>query len=650
MPKSDPGSTPDLARGQSPATIDATSFPDAINHQLQRVLSSESFIHSPQLCRFLRYIVEQEIAAQADQLKEYVLGVQVFSKGESFDPRIDTVVRTEARRLRGKLVEYYQAEGRNDTIEISLPKGGYRAIFHARSNAANSTAVHIPVMWVAIGVCLTMTIALAAVYWLWIRGKNSDSVQLRAIAVLPLENLSADPAQEYFSDGMTDALITDLAKIGGLRVISRTSVLQFKKTSKPISEVARQLGVGYVVEGTILRAGDRVRITAQLIAVPNERHLWAETYERPGSDVLSLQGEIARTVAGQVKIRLTAQERARLIAGRISPEAHDLYLKGRFYWHTRDTEKLQKSIEYFKQAIDKEAKYALAYAALSDSYSVLSGRFDGQRKKDFLIQAHQAANRALELDEKLGEAHASLAVSADDWDWSKAEQELRSAIELSPSYSTAHQWLSGILINTGRFEGGLSESRRARDLDPLSPGVHSQLGWCLYQARQYDAAIRQLRDTVELFPDFVQPYIHLGMAYSAAGMHRESIDIFQKLVGMTRGAPAVAALLAHAHARSGDKTQSKRLLNEYGNRTDITPVVLALLHMDVGDNEHALEWLGKGVAQHSMYIEELKVEPLYDSLRSDRRFTALLRSMNLVDRGFLFKINHFPSEITVASP
>jgi TolB-like protein/tetratricopeptide (TPR) repeat protein len=572
--------------------------------------------------------VEQEIAGHGEELKEYVLAIDVFRKDGSFDPRVDTVVRTEARRLRQKLTEYYQSEGRNDAVEIILPKGSYRAVFQARpevrSPSPRPKTRHDSLRWStpAIGILL----AVAGAYWLWTRAERADQVRYPSIAVVPLENLSADPEEEYFADGMTDALVTDLAKIRGLSVISRTSIMQYKRTKKRVLEIGRELKADYVVEGTVTRAGDRVRITAQLIAVPTDRHLWADSFERAGRDVLGLQGEIARAIATQVNVRLTPQEQARLGARPVSFEARELYLKGRFNWQTRDTDRLLKSVEYFKQAIGKEPGYALAFAGLADSYFVLENRTD---RPDLLALGCEASKKAVELDDNLGEAHAALANCADDWAWSQREREYRRALELSPGYATAHAWYGGLLINTGRFEAGLAEMLRALELDPLSPHQRLALGWGLYATRHYDQAIAQNRQTLEVFPDFIQSYLHLGLAYTAKGMYPEAIEILEKAMKLTAGAPPVATLLAHAHARAGHTSPAGQLLDHFSKRKGINPLLFGLLYMDTGDNDRAFEWLDRAVAQRSQFSDELKVEPMFEPLHSDPRWALLLRKMNL---------------------
>jgi TolB-like protein/Tfp pilus assembly protein PilF len=608
---------------------------DAIRSELEKTLSSKIFVSSPQLCRFLRFLVEQEIAGHGEELKEYVLAIEVFRKDHSFDPRVDTVVRTEARRLRQKLLEYYQSEGQDDPVEIILPKGSYRAVFQARQEVLSPSPASLPSTapgptraiygrWIA--PMIAILLAAAGGYLLWMRVQRAGRMRPPSIAVVPLENLSADSEQEYFADGMTDALITDLAKIRSLSVISRTSTMQYKKTKKPVQEIGRDLTVDYVVEGTITRAGDRVRITAQLIATATDRHLWADSFERAGRDVLGLQGEIARAIANQVHIRLTPGEQARLDTRPASFEAHDLYLKGRFEWQTREMDRLYKSIGYFQQAISREPGYALSFAGLADAYFALENRTG---RRDFWLRGCEASKKAVELDDGLGEAHAALAGCADDWAWSEREREYRRAIELSPGYASAHSWLGGLLINSGRLEEGLAEMRRAAEFDPLSPHNRVALAWALYMTRHYDESIAQNRQTVEVFQNLPEAYLHLALAHTAKGMHSEAIEILEKAMKLTGGAPPVAALLAHARAKAGDTSPARRVLEDFKKSQGTNPLLFGLLYMDTGDIDRAFEWLGRAVEQRSRFSEEIKVEPMYEPLHSDPRWGVLLRKMNL---------------------
>jgi TolB-like protein/Tfp pilus assembly protein PilF len=628
--------SPKLTRDGNLAA-NATLAADTVLHHLKRIVASPSFITSPQLCRFLRFVVAREVGGQGDQLKEYSVGLEVFGKDASFDPRIDPVVRTEARRLRHKLAEYYDNAGQSDEVEIDLPKGGYRPVFSLRP-VAPSLPTSEPIsagflrLKSLIIAALLLAAAIAGVYWLAMRSKPSSAVSpLPSIAVLPLENLSSDPEQEYFSDGMTDELITDLAKIRGLRVISRTSVLRFKKGKRPLAEIAQQLGVDYVVEGTILPAGDRMRITAQLIAARNEHHVWAESYQRNRGDALALQGEVARTIAAQINIRVTPQEQGRLSSRPVQHEAQEHYLKGRFYWHSRDPELVQKSVEYFNQAIARDPGYALAYAGLGDAYQVIASR-GGGLLNDNLERARTAAKKAIELDGNLGEAHACLGgIYISDWNWQDAEREFRKAIELSPSYPTAHSWYGDLLGDLGRTEESLAEARRALELDPLSPGANSFLGVALFNAKQYDPAIRQLQQTVEAFPRMMVAHLYLSLAYAGKRMYPEAIQTAQKVMNLTNGAPDAIGLLGYAQSAAGNKKEAQRLLDDVIARKIDSPFILAGLYMDVGDKERALGWLEKGITEHSHLIEVIKVSPVFAGLHEDAKFTTLLKRMKLVD-------------------
>ena len=392
---------------------------------------------------------------------------------------------------------------------------------------------------------------------------------------------------------MTDALFTDLAKIHGLSVISRTSVMQYKRTKKPVPEIARELKVDYVVEGTVTRVGDRVRISAQLIAAPADRHVWAESYERAGSDILSLQAELAQAIAEQVHVHVTPQEQARLATRPVSLEAQDLYLKGRFNWQTRDTERMLKSIEYFNQAIAREPGYALAFAGLADAYGVLSYRLDRKDYDDPGVRSRQEGTGA---GRQSGRGSRQHGCCLDLWDWSQRERHLRRAVELSPSYPTAHQWLGAILIDLGRDQEGLAEVRRAVELDPLGPSPNYALCMSLYMTRQYDQAIQhclQVAGGVSRIPR--TRTMGWVSRTRAKGMYPQAIAYLEKAMTMTSGAPPVATLLAHARTLAGDPSTARRLIQEYTGRQDITPIFLAALYLDVGDKDHAFEYLDKAV-------------------------------------------------------
>jgi TolB-like protein len=361
---------------------------------------------------------------------------------------------------------------------------------------------------------LGLVLIVAGIGWRlgWLRsGLRPGDVQ--SIAVLPLANLSGDPAQEYFADGTTEELITDLAKISALEVISRTSVMHYKGTQKTVPEIAKELGVDALIEGSVQRAGSRVRITAQLIHAPADRHLWAESYERDVKDVLALQDEVARAIAGEIQIALTPQERTHLASARpINPEAHELYLKGRYQWNKRTEEGLKKGLEFFQQAIREDPSYALAYCGAADTYGILgNNRF--LPGVEAYPKAREATLKALELDQNLAEAHASLGLVLVDYDrdWSAGEREYQRAIELSPSCATAHHWYALALASMGRTDEAIREIELARRLDPLSVRVSSNVGFALYFGRQYDRAIPELLKAIELEPSNDDTHCLLGL-------------------------------------------------------------------------------------------------------------------------------------------
>ncbi len=348
---------------------------------------------------------------------------------------------------------------------------------------------------VVAAVVLTMNVAGLRGRFLRVIGARHGSTvpKIESIAVMPLQNLSGDPEQEYFADGLTDELITDLGKISSLRVISQTSVMRYKGTRKPLPEIARELNVDAVVEGTVERSGSRVRITADLLYAPTDQHLWAEVYESDLQDVLTLQDEVASAIASQIQTRLTPQERARFTHARpVNPEAHDAYLKGLYFWNLRTEQNLKKGIEYFQQAIEKDPAYALAYVGLADSYIVL-GEHGAMASRDAFPRAKAASRKALELDETLGEAHTSLgAAKADyDWDWAGAEEEFKRGIALNPNYATGHHWYADYLSAMGRHKEAIAEIERAQELDPLSFMIDTAVGNLFFFARRYDEAAVQ---------------------------------------------------------------------------------------------------------------------------------------------------------------
>lgn len=460
-------------------------------------------------------------------------------------------------------------------------------------------------------------------------GQNSIS----SVAVLPLLNLSGDPAQEYFADGMTEALTTNLAQIRALRVISRTSAMKYKHTSKSMPEIGRELNVEGVVEGAVSRSHDHVRVTAQLIHALADAHLWAKTYEREIHDVLFLQSEVALAIATEVHIRLTSSEKARLSRSRsVKPEALEAYLMGRYFWSRRTEEALTRAMEYFQKAIQEDSDYAQAYAGLADCYTMLA--WNSMRPpKEALPKGRAAALTALNLDEHLAEAHSSLAVTLmfHDWDWAGAEREFKRSIELNPSYGVARPWYAFELAALGRHMEAGVECQRALGIDPLSMPILASSAFVFYLARQYDRSLDLSRRMLEMdSAGFYQAYFVLGTAYEPKGMWDQAIRAFESAVAISNRNPHMLAGLGHALAASGQTTGAREVLDELRARADrqyIAPFNVAMVFAGLGMKEEALDWLERAYEDRSIWMIFVDAFPLFDRLRPEPRFQALTRRM-----------------------
>jgi serine/threonine-protein kinase len=456
----------------------------------------------------------------------------------------------------------------------------------------------------------------------------------RSLAVLPLENLSGDPEQEYFADGMTEELITQLAQIGALRVISPASVMKYKRAARTIREIGSDLKSDLIVTGSILRSGGRVRITAKLTEAATDSILWAERYERDVGDVLAIQNEVARTVVERIKVKTTVREQARLAKAKtVDPRVYEAYLKGRFYWNKRTPEDLVKGLDYFREAIEKDPTYAPAYAGLADSY-ILLGFYGMLLPGDAFPRAKQAAAKALQLDSELAEAHASLArVTSDyEWQWPSAEREYKRAIELNPSYAVVHQHYGIALIARGRAEEGIVEVKRSLELDPFSMIANLAMGWAHYLTGHYDSAIEQHKRTIELFPASFLAQENLADTYEAKGSHEEAFAAYQRWATAAGMSAETIAALGQAYRSGGMKGYWRKRLEmekQEAEEGNVWFFRLATLHARVGEREQALSWLEKACAEHYDRMIFLKVDPAFDGLRRDPRFSDLLRRVGL---------------------
>lgn len=458
--------------------------------------------------------------------------------------------------------------------------------------------------------------------------------RIQSLAILPLRNLSADPAQEFFADGMTEALITTLGRIRQLRVISRTSVMRFKQSRQPLSAIARELGADAVVEGTIQRSGERVRITARLIDASEDRPLWAESYDREVREVLALQSEIAGRIANEIGVQITRPERSRLDRIRpMKPAIYDEYLQGLYHWNRRTPDRFAKAIAHLDRAIAGDPGFAPAHAALADCYNLLGSVETGALPPRVAMpRARQSALRALALDGDLAQAHASLGHYKlfFDWDWAGAESSFLRAIDLDPSYATAHQWYGIYLMLRGRMDEAIREGNQARLLDPLSLVLQVSLGNRYFYARRYEDAVRLNLQALDLDASFAPAHFHLARAYVAMGRMAEALDHYREALRLSGGSPAIQGFLGHALAKAGQPEEARRILRnlEVAARTRYVPAqAFTAIYVGLGQRERAVAWLHRAYEERSGMMVYLAVDPVADGYRSDPRVAELLRKV-----------------------
>ena len=471
-----------------------------------------------------------------------------------------------------------------------------------------------------------------AAWGLWPRLRHRPApAQIDSVAVLPFENLTGDPEQDYFVDGMTDAVITDLAQVRALRVISRTSVAQYKRANKPLPRIAEELDVDAVVEGTVARSGGRVLITAQVIQAATDRHLWAQSYEREVRDVLALQREVAAAITQPIQVKLQPEEKRRLtqVEAAVRPDAYEAYLKGRFYWSKRSAETTQKAVAFFQEAIERDPAYAPAYSGLSDAYRA----FDVQGlapPRDGMPKAEAAARKALALDDRLAEAHASLAgvLYRYDWDWDGAEREFRLSLELEPNYAEGHRAYAVYLMTVRRNEEAVAQAQRARELSPLSPVINTELGLALARAGRFDEAVDQLRKTLAMDPKFGRARQTLGLAYLEKGDLPRALEYFDTPAGRPQSAGPWVGYLYGISGRRREAQDVLERLETLSHERYVSPQSFAIVHLGLGNKDQAFQWLEKAYEERAFEVLGFSGE-LFDRLSGDPRFQDLLRRMRL---------------------
>ncbi|UCC74139.1 MAG: tetratricopeptide repeat protein [Gemmatimonadota bacterium] len=487
---------------------------------------------------------------------------------------------------------------------------------------------------VALIAAVVVMALVAGAAWLALRDRDSiPSLEAKSIAVLPFTNMSADPDNEYFSDGITDDIILHLSKIADLDVISRTSVMRYKNTELSLRQIGQELGVATILEGGVQRAGERVRINAQLIDAQTDEHIWAEQYDRELTDIFAIQSDVARQIAAALEATLTADEIDRIERAPTADQgAYDLYLRGRYFWSQRG-EGIQRGLQYFQQALERDPNYARAYAGVADCYSLL-GFYAYLRPSEAFPAARTAALEALEIDEALDEAHTSLGFVKlfYDWDALGAAAEYRRALELNPNSPQAHHWYSSALEALGRFDDAIDHARRAVEIDPLSVYESVALGWQLIGARRLVEARERLAKAIELDPDFAIAHWLLGEANAYDSRVAESVSHFQRAVELSGRTPWFVASLGWAHGLHGDETRARAILaelSERSNREYVSPFGLAAVHLGLGEIDETLDFLEEAFEERNPNLMSLHYYPLWDDLRSDPRFIALVESVGI---------------------
>jgi TolB-like protein/DNA-binding winged helix-turn-helix (wHTH) protein len=483
--------------------------------------------------------------------------------------------------------------------------------------------------------CASLLAALA--YWAWHAStpRAGSATEKVILAVLPFENLSHDPDQEFFSDGLTEEMIAQLGKLnpGRLTVISRGSVAKYKDSRLAANQIGGELHADYLVQGSVRRASDRVRITVQLIQVRDQTDVWAESYDRQLKDILTLQDSVSRTIAHQIHITLAPEQQTRLRGGNLDPEAYEAYLKGRYYWNKRTGDGLQKALIYFQQAINRDPAYGAAYSGLADCNSGLAWH-GFKSPAEALPAANAAALKAIELGPRSAEAHASLGlVLTHRWDWAGAEAEFKQALQLDPRYANAHHWYGDFLSIMGRHEEALLEAREALALDPLNLMIGTWVGRRYYLAGQYELAIEQGRDTVELDANFAAAHLLLGENYVQVGLHEQGFAELQTAASLSGNSPLYLAQVAVAHATAGRMTEALQIvaqLQSISSTQYVSPYGLAQIYAALHDKEQSFKWLQIAYGDRAVWMSYLAVDPVFDSLRSDQRFQDLLRRVRLL--------------------
>ena len=624
-----------------------TPLAEEIRVELERVLVSAPFSKSQRSQRFLRYIVEASLNNVDESLKEFAIAVDVFERNTSYDPSIDATVRVEAGRLRTRLREYFADAGQNDPIIIEVPKGGYHANFilnpatadapvPALGQTASATESISPASsvvprsghWVLLGsltaVAAALLVSTVGPHPLAMRLVRSNRPPaITSLAVLPLDNLSGDPGQDYLADGMTDELITMLAKDSSLRIVSRTSVMQYKGVRRPLPEIARELGVDGILEGSVSRADDRVHVNIQLIQAPTDTHLWAESYDRDSSDVAALPHEAAEAIAKRLDRSVTSASAARYI----NPEAHDAFLHGRYLWYAGQND---KALEYFKKATQLQPDYAPGWSGIAMYYGAgaIIGYLDPAKS---LAPGQEAATKAVRLDDSFPEAHLAMCATIliNEWDFKRADKECLRAIELDPEFAEAYHLRAKVLGAFNRNVEAIEAQEKATELDPVARPWAMAMAYQV--ARRDDDAIADVRQRLESYPQDASLMWHLHESYRRKGMDKEAAQSLIRVFQLNHDTVSADGV-QHAFQEGGYKAVVRWELNGLQKKAQtqyVCPVELARLYAQLGDRERTLSLLEEGYRQHAPRILWIQSESAFDFLHSDERYRSIIKGIGL---------------------
>ena len=574
-----------------------------VRAQVEKILSNRAFSRSGRLTRFLKFAVEETLAGRSEQLKEQSIGLEVFDRKTDYDPRIDPIVRVEARRLRAKLKAYYTSPGRRDDIVIAFPKGTYVPVFRCRGAAPAGSPRVEPLE--------------------------------KSIAVLPFANLTPGAADDYFSDGLAEELIHLLTRIPGLRVVAWGSASQLRGREQDLAGIRQQLKVGSVLRGSVRRTPARVRVTAQLIDAESGAYLWSEAYDRELQNVFAIQEEMARAIVDTLQIKLGSPYGAGVVRKPPALKCYNFCLQGRFHANKRTAEGLRKSIACYAQAVAADGTCAEAYAGLADAYS-LEADYGLIDPAEAIPQARSAAEQALAIDPQSAEANVSLAFirSVFDWDWAGAEPLYRRAIALSPGYARAHHWFGlDHLALVGRLDEAYAEVLAAHHLDPLSQILREGCGYIHMLRREYESSLSVYRELADLDPSFYKAYSALGRLFSLMERYEEAIEMFERALVLGGPVPSILSGLGQTSAQAGRKAEARKYLEklESMQKTQWVPAsCFAIVHLGLGDHNQSLGFLEAACERREMAVTGLKVHPMYDPLRSEPRFQRVLQRVGFL--------------------